>query len=146
MKRLLITSLLALTSSLANAVPNVWTDILRQGGYNVVIESASNEKLDVGCYIDSEQPKWHNIEVTYKGKAITNSEKKQPLSFFINDSESFKPIPTSKVYVDVAHWNSFVDSLVTAKKIEVYNNNKLIFTVMPRNGKTIKDIEGCYIL
>lgn len=146
MKKFLFSIAVLTISNFANAVPNVWTDILRQGGYNVIIESTSNGKLDVGCYIDSESPKWHNIEVTYKGKVITNSDKKHPLSFLINNSDSFTPVPTSKVYVDVAHWNSFIDSLVSAKKIEVYNNNKLIFTVTPRNGKAIKDIEGCHIL
>lgn len=145
MKKIVLTASILITTTFANAVPNVWLESLRQGGYEVKIESVANDKLDVGCYIDSPPPKWHTVEVTYKGKVITNTDKKQPLSFFINDLYAFKPSPTSSPYEGTAHWNEFIDSLVIAKKIEVYNNNKIIFTVYPRNGKEIKDVEGCHI-
>jgi hypothetical protein len=145
-KRYLLSVVLLSITNLAHAVPNVWSDFLRQGGYNVIIESKVSDKLDVGCYLDPEDPKWHMIEVTHKGKIISNKDTKQPLSFYINDSASYTPNPTSITFVDKNHWNAFIDNLITANKIEVYSNNKLIFTLNPRNGKTIKYIEGCHIL
>lgn len=143
MKKIISTILILSASTLANAVPNIWTEILRQGGYNVQVSTQNNDELDVGCFIGSDGAEWQNLTVTYKRKEITNTPKSQPLSFLINDNLQFRPVPVSNTSRDDYHWNSFLENLVKARKIEVYNSNKLLFVLKPRNGNYIQDITNC---
>lgn len=143
MKKIISAILILSASTFANAVPNIWTEQIKHGGYNVQVSTQNNDELDVGCFIGTEASKWQNITVTYKGKDFTNTPESYPLSFLINDNLKFKPVPESNTPRDDDHWNSFLENLVKARKIEVYNSNKLLFVLKPRNGNYIQDITNC---
>lgn len=138
-------SILGLTP-LAHAVPNVWTELLKTGGYSVHISTPNNDELSLGCFLPTEEntrSEWMHLSVNYKGKEVVNNEKGTPLSFYIDNSKPFTPNPTNKTHIGSTEWQNFVESIPTAKKIEVYKQNKLIFILTPRNGKAIEFIEVC---
>jgi hypothetical protein len=140
MKKIIYIGILSVLSASVYAVPNVWDTNLRQGGYNVFISDANNNELDFGCMLE-DPPKWHNLSVTYKGKTI---ETHRSLSFLLDNKKVYKPLPTAQGHVATTHWNNFLSAIPYAKKIEVYNNNKFLFVLYPRNGVAeITEIEVC---
>lgn len=143
MKNYLLISALITFTTYAHAVPNVWDTVSRQGGYNVFIRDENNNELNFGCMLD-EPPKWHNLSVTFKGKEIRNDEDNRSLSFFLDNKKAYTPLPTAVGHINTTHWNDFLTAIPKAKKVEVYNNNKLLFVLKPRNGvEEISEINVC---
>lgn len=142
MKKFIFASIVFSLTTLANAVPNAWFIVDRQGGYNAVIRDVNNNELNFGCMLD-DPPKWHMLDVTYKGKNISNDKDNHSLSFLVNNQDIYQPAPSSLGHIDTTHWNNFLKAMPKAKKIEVYNKNKLLFILQPRNGLVIKDIPVC---
>lgn len=143
MRKLLLACVTMLCTGLANAVPNVWTENFRQG-YDAEISTTTNSKLHIGCYLsDIDNPKYHELKVTHNKRTIQNTATKAPLSFFINNKISLKPLLSSATYSDAMEWNELIETLPKSTKIEVYENNQLLFTLTPRNSEELEALTDC---
>ena len=147
MKKILVLFTTVLATTIANAVPNFWNLQIAQGSYIYKISDTKNSSLEISCYLGSEIPRYQELKVTHKSKTIQNTNKNTPLSFVIDDKQSFQPLLKSGTYGDSREWNEFLTKLPKAKKIEVYRDNQFLFTVKPRNrgGEDISTVDGCYI-
>lgn len=147
MKKVIILCSSLLTANLANAVPNFWKLDIAQGSYIYQISDTQNSSLTISCYLGSEIATGQELEVIHKGKEIQNTNKSTPLSFLIDDEESYRPLLKGGTYRDSMEWNEFVTVIPEAKKIDVYSNNKFLFTVKPKNSASedISDVSDCRI-
>ena len=147
MKKIFLICLTAGITQFANAVPNFWESTSRQDTQSLSISSDNNSQLTISCHLNemSVSGLRKEILVEHNGNFFENSGTKNPLSFLINDTNSFAP-QTSNSWASKADWNSFLIALPSAKKIEVYNNNKFLFTLNPRNSNTgLDDLKACLI-
>ena len=145
MKKLLVMSCLVLSTSSIYAVPNFWNSSLRQDEYKINISTEDKNSLHAGCTLRLDRPSESQyLHVIYKGKKIVNTRDKRPLSFLLNDEKALYPTTEVITFTDSLAWNELVESLPNAKKIEIYDNNRFLFTLKPRNGKNeISEITEC---
>lgn len=144
MKKIALIALLMLGTVSAHAVPNVWNGYYRQGSTFYNISGEDKEELHVGCSISSDgKPSGHYVFVKYKGNKIENNIHKKPLSFYIDNKIGVTPVPHSSTYDNEVDWTKLTNALPIAKKIEVYNNNKLLFILKPRNSDETQDLPEC---
>lgn len=146
MKNLLFGSILLVVTSSVFAIPNVWIDNFDHGEFHLSIRSDKNYYLAIGCYQGHDPVDSQFIRVkTDKTYTLNTEGKRDDLQFLINDKKVFVPSLRNQTYSDVANWNTFLTSLSTAKKIEVFNNNKLLMLVTPRNPSEAESLEGCFL-
>lgn len=146
MKKRVFLGLIFFVASNVYAIPNVWERMLRQDTYSFNISDIKNNSLTINCattFRNGYEEKTREVFVESNGKVISNTENKNPLSFFINDTESYSPLMRNTPSKNT-DWQSFFTDLKSSTKIEIYNNNKLLFILNPRNSKkALTDISEC---
>lgn len=144
MKNLFFGSILLVVTSSVFAIPNAWIDNFDHGEFHLSIRSDKNHYLAIGCYQGHDPIDSQFITVrTDKIYTLNTEGKRDDLQFLINNKKVFVPNLRNQTYSDTANWNAFLASLSTANKIEIFNNNKLLMLVTPRNPSEAESLEGC---
>ncbi|WP_445346781.1 hypothetical protein [Acinetobacter bohemicus] len=143
MKNLIIGLTVLTTSSLANAVPNFWTNADYQGYDIYIINDSKGQTLSINCNYASSDNADHGVYLTVNNKDYSNSDSSYPLSFLVNDSIVAEPSGTTKWRGGSEKWYTFTSAITKAKKIEIYYKERKISTIIPKNPTLVKSLAKC---
>lgn len=143
MKNIILLSVLASVSTLANAVPNIWEHFDTQGYDVYIISSGNGQKLSINCNYANSDNIEHGVYYNINDTDYQNSDSKYPLTFLINDSIVVAPAGSSKWGDGSKSWYKFTSAITKAKKIDVYLNERQVSTIVPKNPTVVKGLAKC---
>lgn len=130
MKRFLLLPLCFIPLT-ANAVPNIWRMGVAQGYVEYSIQDAKGQTLWISCNEAAGDEADHSAWFETKSNHYQNSSSKYPLTFLLDGKTEVAPPESTKWRNGANAWYEFTTGIATAKKIEVYLNNKKITTFLP---------------
>ncbi|MGR3979010.1 hypothetical protein FW754_15365 [Acinetobacter sp. 1207_04] len=145
MKKTLLGFAILSMTTIANAVPNVWEKFDEKGVLVYAISDTKNTTLRVICAYAMPESYDHGVYVDIGNNQISNSLSKQPLSFLVNGSKPSTPTGVTSTVSGSVEWDKITSSFSTAKRIDVYLNNKKITTFNPIQSSmnNIKSLKNC---
>ena len=123
----------------ASAVPNVWQSSYAEGMTEYSIQDKNGNTLWVVCNEGAGDDYDHSARFEMKNKSYENTDAKYPLSFLLNGKTQVAPAGTTKWRNGGNAWYEFSQGIASAKKIEVFVNNKKMTTFTP-NAASIKAV------
>lgn len=118
-------------SVLANAVPNVWTSDSRMGITEFNLVNGKNQAISLTCSSSAEN--FTSVEPSFSYIANWQSPEIALTSDISNTHQlSLKVDDKHVVYPHPLYWSEFLTKISTAKKIDVFSNNKKLATFNPK--------------